>query len=476
MSFRINTNIAAKIAHRNLETSAGKMEASMGRLSTGLRINSAKDDPSGLIASENLRSQIIGIESAIRNNQDALNYAKTAETALGEVNKLLNDARSLAISSGNTATLSTSQLRANQDQLNSISSSITRIAQTVQFGAKKLLDGSAGVQAQVSAITHVNGISLGGTFRGDPVTATSLMTINSVTPGSQGTIVSSTLTGGVILNPGSFNINGTTFSLVAGTTGAQAATAINAMTGQTGVNANWNSTTNQITMTTTAYGSLATINYADASGVLSNMGPQSASGTNPSASVSLGSMGSALFTGGKAGSDGLSLYDADGNIVRLTSAGNDATDYPLTIGQVTSGISSFQFGGNAGQVAQLTLPNISASQLGNDVIATMSIANMDLTSTAGVTQALTIIDRAIDQVSGTRGTLGQFSSYIIESNSRHLEAAKANMTASESTIRDVDMAYEMTQYTTAQILQDAGMSILSQANTMPERVLDLLRG
>lgn len=476
MSFRINTNIAANIAHRNLQTSAQKMETSMGRLSTGLRITSAKDDPSGLIASENLRSQITGIESAIRNNQDALNYSKTAETALGEVNKLLNEARALAVSSGNTATLSTAQLRANQDQLASIASSITRIAQTVQFGAKKLLDGSAGVQAQVSAITHVNGISLGGTFKGDPVTATALMTINSVTPGSQGTINSATLTGGVILNPGSFNINGTTITLTAGTTGQQAVNAINALTGQTGVNATWDSGSNVITMNTVNYGSNATINFADASGVISTGGPQSVSGTNPTASVSMGSMGNALFTGGKVGTDGLSLYDADGNIVRLTSLGNNASGYPMTIGQVTSGISSFQFGGNAGQVAQLTLPNISASQLGNDVLANISMANIDITTSAGVSQALTVIDRAIDQVSGTRGNLGQFSSYIIESNSRALEAAKANMTASESTIRDVDMAYEMTQYTTAQILENAGMSILAQANTMPERVLDLLRG
>src|SRR5688572_6189899 len=145
MSFRVNTNVNAMNALRNVGMTGMGLSSSINKLSTGLRINSAADDPAGLIISENFRAQISGIDQAIRNNQDAVNYARPAEGALDEVNRLLRDARTLAVAAGNTGTLSAAQIQANQSQLNSIITSITRISQQAQFGTKKLLDGSAGV-------------------------------------------------------------------------------------------------------------------------------------------------------------------------------------------------------------------------------------------------------------------------------------------------------------------------------------------
>ena len=300
----------------------------MGRLSSGLRITKASDDPSGLISSENLRSQIGSLEAAMRNNLDAINYSKTAESALSEVNQLLSDARGLVISSGNTATLSSTQLRANQDQLASIAASITRISQTAQFGSKRLLDGSSGIQAQVSAGNEVQGISLAGMFKGVPITAQGLMTLTSIVPGTQAALTSATLTGGVILSPGSFSINGSTFTFVAGATGAQVATSVNAASASTGVTASWNSGTNKLDFTTTSYGQNAVLSFSDSTGVISSGPPVTITGTNPIATISLGGMGTALFTGGRAGTDGLSLFDQDGNMVRLTSAGNSSGSHP----------------------------------------------------------------------------------------------------------------------------------------------------
>src|SRR3954470_4790213 len=138
MSLRVNTNVASMNALRNLDATNLEFGKSITRLSTGLRINSAADDPAGLILSENFRTQIAGIGQAVRNNQDAINFAKTAEGALDEVSRLLRDARSLAVAASNTATLSASQVQANQNQLNSIVSSISRISSTTQFGTKKL--------------------------------------------------------------------------------------------------------------------------------------------------------------------------------------------------------------------------------------------------------------------------------------------------------------------------------------------------
>ncbi len=137
MSFRVNNNIAAMNALRNVNQTGSEFGRAINRLSTGLRISSAADDPAGLIISENFRAQISSLEQAVRNNQDAVNFAKTAEGALDEVNRLLRDARSLAVASGNSATLSSEQLQANQSQLNSIVSSITRISTSTAFGTKK---------------------------------------------------------------------------------------------------------------------------------------------------------------------------------------------------------------------------------------------------------------------------------------------------------------------------------------------------
>src|SRR5437867_3159024 len=128
MSFQINNNITAMGAYNSVSHVSNLMSKSMGKLSKGLRIADASDDPAGLISSELFRSQIASMDSAMRNNTEAMNYSKTAENALGEMNQLLDDARGLAVASGNSATLTATQLAANQDQINSIITSINRIS------------------------------------------------------------------------------------------------------------------------------------------------------------------------------------------------------------------------------------------------------------------------------------------------------------------------------------------------------------
>ncbi|RYG69099.1 flagellin, partial [bacterium] len=227
MSFRINTNIAAMGALRNVNNSSDGLNRSINRLSTGLRINSAADDPAGLIASESFRTQISSIGQAVSNNQDAINYTKTAEGALDEVNTLLRDARSLAVASANTGVLTAEQLKANQDQLASIASSVTRIAAQTQFGTKKLLDGSSGINAQVTDATKLGSASINGTFGGQSIAANAVITLSSVTAATRAAYSSTgDLTNGT-LSAGAFSINGTTFSFAAGTTSAEVANAVN---------------------------------------------------------------------------------------------------------------------------------------------------------------------------------------------------------------------------------------------------------
>jgi len=476
MSFRINTNVAAMGTLRNVTQNSLSLNSSINRLSTGLRINSAGDDPAGLIASEGFRAQITGMDAALRNNQDAVNFAKTAEGALSEVNRLLNDARSLAISSANTGTLSSSQVQANQDQLSSIVSSVTRIAQNTTFGTKKLLDGTAGINSQVTNATRVASISLGSTVGSATLSSNATITLSSVTAGTKATYTSATLTGGNVLAAGSFSLNGTTFTFAAGQTGNEVVSAVNAASAQTGVTAVLNAS-NLIEFTSTKVGSNARIDFVDAQGVISAAAGTTAAqtGTNATATVEVGSSGAVLFTGGLNGSDGLTLRDANGNTLKLTDAGNATTGTAAAVGQVAVGSAQFQIGANANQTASLSIGNFAASQLGQGVVSGLNLSNLDLTSATGANNALQVIDQAITEVSRARGSIGNFQRNVLESNIRSLGTARENLAATESSIRDTDVAAEMTQYTKSQILQQAGLSVLAQANSAPQAVLSLLR-
>jgi len=489
MSLRINTNIGAMNAYRNLSQTSSAFSKSMTRLSTGLRINDASDDPAGLIASEKFRAQISGIDQAVLNSQDAVNYAKTAEGALGEVNTLLRDARSLAVASANTGTLTSAQIAANQNQLNSIVSSINRIASTTQFGTKKLLDGSSGVSASVTNGTAIKSMSFGGTLGGSAIASDSAVAVNVTTAAAKAVLDAAGMAENAVAAAdvgtylatavgaaGSFTINGETFNVSATDTWGGVIDKINQASGRTGVvaDAEFGGGAGNVRLTSVGYGANAKINLADANGViLAAAGTASGAGVNAVATVTAGTAGAggtslaATFTGGANGASGLTLTDSAGNMIVLTEAGNSVANL-AGAGQLTVGTSQFQIGANSGQTATLSIGNFSASTLG--------ISALDLTSASGAAAALTAIDNAIDQVTKARGDIGSFQRNTLESNIRSLGIAKENLSATESTIRDTDVASEMTNFTKLQILQQAGMSMLAQANSAPQSVLSLLRG
>lgn len=483
MSFRVNTNIAGMNALRNVSVTGMEFSKAITRLSTGLRINSAADDPAGIIISENFRAQISGIDQAIRNNQDAVNYAKTAEGALDEVNRLLRDARSLAVAAGNTGTLSPAQIQANQNQLNSIVNSITRIAQQTQFGQKKLLDGSAGVNAANLSSANVQGLYFGGNFNGSAVTTNSLVTVSVTTAATRASLTGSvTFTGAVsLVNAGQFSINGTTFTTTGTMSVIDVVNMINGATGSTGVTADFTAGAG-VTLRSTKFGSAGSFQLSDASGVLNSAGVTTATGTDAVASVTIDSNGSTAgglatvtFTGGRNGQNGLVLTDGAGNSITLTESGN-ATSAAFTAGYLNVGSAQFQIGANANQTINLSLGNFAAAELGKNVVSGLNLSNLDITTATGSTNALAVIDAAISEVARSRGEIGSFQRNAIESNIRSLGIAKENLSATESTIRDTDVAEEMTNFTKLQILQQSGMAMLAQANSAPQAVLSLLRG
>lgn len=482
MSFRVNSNISAMNALRNVGQVGADFSKSITRLSTGLRINSAADDPAGLIVSENFRAQISGIDQAMRNNQDAVNFAKTAEGALDEVNRLLRDARSLAVAAGNTGTLSSSQIQANQSQLNSIVQSINRIASDTQFGTKKLLDGSAGVAAQVTSSANIGSMYFGGNFNGSAITTNSLVTVSVGTASTRASVTGSVsfAAATTTVNAGSFSINGTTFTTSATNTVMDVVNMVNGASGSTGVTADFTAGAG-ITLRSTKYGSSGNFTLSDANGVINAAGTTSATGTDAVASVTIdtngstaGGLSTVTFTGGRGGNNGLVLTDTSGNSITLTETGNAAAS-AFAAGNLNVGSAQFQIGANANQTTNLSLGNFAASELGKGVVANTNLSSLDITTSSGATNALQVIDAAIGEVAKARGEIGSFQRNVIESNVRSLGVAKESLAATESTIRDADIADEMTRFTKLQILQQSGLSVLAQANSAPQSVLSLLR-
>ena len=484
MSFRINTNTTAMNALRNLGNTSMESAKSMTRLSTGLRINSASDDPAGLIVSENMRAQISGLDQATRNNQDAVNYAKTAEGAMDEVSKLLRDARSIAVASGNGATLTDSQRQANQQQLSSIVESVNRISSTTSYGSKKLLDGSSGVSAASTSAANISDITITGSFGGSAMSGSSTITVNITTAATRATSAGDTdfklfTFATDTVSAGSFSVNGVSFSTSASDTVADVVARVNNASDQTGVTAAWTAGGTRVSLTSKDYGSLNSLNVVDSNGVLrTNAGSESYTGVNAAADVSIdtnGAVAGGLTTVSFTSGNGLNLRDTSGNALKLTENGNLASGAAAR-GQVNVGSAQFQIGANAGETAALSLGNFRASNLGNGAVASKDLSNIDVLSNANSTDALNVIDKAIDQLSSSRGQIGNFIRNTLESNIRSLGVQKENLAATESSIRDVDVADEMTKFTKLQILQQSGMSMLAQANSSPQSVLSLLRG
>lgn len=499
MSLRINTNMSALNALRNVERAADGFGRSIEKLASGLRINRAADDPAGLIRSEDLRAQIAGLEQAIANSQDAANLVKTAEGALEEVHNLLRSMRQLAVASGNTGTNDLTALQANQNQILSAIDSINRIAAQTQFGTKKLLDGTAGVSAVVTDATRLGGVFFTGTVRGrvgtaaaqDYAVGTGAVSVEVTQRATRAEVVGDvTYANGldtIIGTAGTVVINGVSFTTDGNETIGNFINRINSQSSVTGVIANFDTSSNEVVLRTREYGANFRIELSDAQQLLSTTNT-SVQGQNAIARVEVvnsnGNIVVVTFQGGRASTDsGLRLTDEKGNVLLLTERGNDElyddgnfnTSNVVEVARTTAGQLEFQIGANAGQVARLSINNVSAQQLGRGVVANKSLADIDVTKAGGAEEALKIIDAAIAQVSRLRGDMGAFQKNVLESNMRSLSIAKENLTASESAIRDTNFAEEISRFTKFQILQQAGMSVLGQANFAPQAVLQLIR-
>ena len=474
-------------ALRNLTGTNDDMAGTINRLSTGLRIVNASDDPAGLIISEGFRSTLSGLDQAMRNSQDAVNMSKTAEGAMSEAQRLLTNLKAIAVHASNTAVVDAPQLQADQAEIRSTIDSINRIASSTQWGQRRLLDGTAGTQANITSTSQIGGAYFGSTFNGVSV-ANGTITVTQTQSAAQTRLDTNKTFAAVTSVPtaGNFVINGYTFTANGSTDTLQnMIDKINSQSNNTGVSATtYTSGANVgIRLQSVQYGASFPVTYFDPNGVLSSTPTPAATvaGANAIATVAITTatgVQSMTFTGGQGSKvSGLNMVDSSGNTLVITPTGNGSAGLLAgqAVGNLTSGNLRFQIGPDQSQNVSYGMPDIRAANLGTTVASGQSLATVDVTTQAGALQAMDVIESAVQQLAQLRGSLGSFQKNFLESTVRSLSVAKENMTAAESTIRDADIAEEMSKYTRLQILQQSGTSILAQANSQPQQVLQLLK-
>ncbi len=484
---RINTNVTALIAQHNLSKTNADLATRLQRLSTGLRINRGADDPSGLIVSERLRSEIAGISQAINNAERAANVIATTEAALTEVSTLLTDIKGLVVEAANTGGFSKAETEANQLQIDSAVESITRIANTASFAGLKLLNGgldylTSGVDQNQIQDVKVFGASV-ATGSHMPVTVEVLTSANSAQLFISGNTAGAV---GALLSSVTFEINGAlgseVFEFISGTALSAVAFAVNQVVDVTGVSAslvNGADATSGLVLSSSELGSDSFVSVrklADGD-FLQTFDAQGGSAVNRD----VGEDVFALVNGNLALGDGakVSLRSSVLNIeLTLTTAA--AQTQGVNSFAITGGGTTYQIGEdiNPGQQVNFGIQSVAASHLGREAIGFLSsiVTGGDNSLIASKSrESSLIIEEAIDQVSTLRGRLGAFERNTLQTSVRSNQIALENLTSAESVVRDADFASETASLTRAQILANAGTSTLAIANSTAQSVLSLLQ-
>ncbi len=473
---RINTNVASLTAQRGLSKSQRTLDNTLQKLSSGLRINRGADDPAGLIASEGLRSEMSGITQAIDNSSRATNVISTTEGALSEVAALLLNVKELVVEAANTGALSPEEISANQLQVDSAIESITRISNTTTFAGLHLLNGNldyltSGVPASVKSL------SISQAHFGTSETIPVQVDVVTSARTAELEFRSSAVTGAVTLEvTGNEGVDVLTFT--SGTSVSAVAFAINRLSDSTGVTAEMRSAgnlTSGLTFKSTGYGSKSFVSVAAQSGAFATQDDTGAARARAEGRDSVATINGALTVG-----DGLNVK------LNTTTLDLDLT-LDKTFGQgqaqfaITGGGALFQLGPQvtANQQVNVGIGSVAASKLGDRNVGFLN----DISTGGRATlvggksaEASAIIEKAIRQVAVMRGRLGAFEKNTLQTNMNSLSVALENVTASESSIRDADFAAETSALTRAQILTQAGTSVLATANSSPQSVLSLLGG
>ena len=495
----INTNVASLNAQRNLNGSQSSLATSLQRLSSGLRINSARDDAAGLAIADRLTSQIRGLNQAVRNANDGISLAQTAEGALQESTNILQRMRELAIQSANGSN-SDEDREALQAEVSQLQAELTRISDTTSFGGRKLLDGSFG-QAQFQVGSEANetiafalrdtDATQIGVYRLDMESATANDGLGRGTAAAT-TAAANSLAGGAIVLTGSGT---TTVTAAAASSAREVASLINGATSVTGIEADARTVARigslqnagAVTFTLTADTGTAT-QSATISATITSTSDLTAlanainaeSGTT-GVQATIGAAGDTIdiisesgddvviegFTNSGTGTVVVTTRDydntANGDAITLTSGGSDSTRL----------MGELQLSSSKAFSVTTTVTDMN-NQTTAETATLVTAAAVDITTVAGSQSAIGVLDGAIQMIDSLRADLGAVQNRLTSTIS-NLQNISENASAARSQIKDADFAAETANLSRNQIIQQAGIAMLAQANALPQNVLTLLQ-
>ncbi|MCK0163752.1 flagellin [Marinobacter sp. S6332] len=492
----INTNIASLNAQRNLNASQRDADTTLQRLSSGLRINSAKDDAAGLAIAERFSSQVRGLNQAVRNANDGVSLAQVAEGALGESGNIVQRMRELAVQAAN-ATNSASDRKALQAEVNQLKQEMERIATTTEFNGLNLLDGTFQAQKFQAGANENQTISVS-------ITGTR---IDSLANNTRDTVASGTGTGSIAIStasgtaPTENNLDPQTLTIsssldeqnvditASGATAESIAAEVNKKAETTGVTASARtsvdfgplSASGTVTMKlSTGDGNEATVSaqISDTTNIeaLAREINASSGKTGITAEVDGGKMkliqesGKDIVIEGFSNNGGgtVALESSSGDTAILTDGAND--DSARIAGEVTfDSATSFAVSSNVGGATGLFT---ATSAYGS---TTETLADIDISDFEGASSAMRVLDSALETINSIRADLGAVQNRL-ESTIANLSTTAENLSAARSRIQDADFAAESANLARTQVLQQAGLSVLAQANARPQQVLQLLQG
>ncbi len=495
MSMSINTNTASLNAQRNLSGSQSALSTSLQRLSSGMRINSAKDDAAGLAISERMSSQINGLDQARRNANDGISLAQTAEGGMTSASDMLQRMRTLAVQSAND-TNSASDRKAIQSEVTQLQEELNRLVDTTQFNGKNILDGTlSDAQFQVGANANQTINVSVGSIRGNEIGSYQ----TSAAGIAMGAAVASKAAGtpeanGVVAQK--LTVAGTgkpeTVAVTAGDSAKTIAKGVNDVSGKTGVTATAETT---VKLTEIDDGTVSFKLQADG-GQKVDISALVSGGDTKALAEAINAQTAQTGITAKAGKNGeLELKDNTGADIKLSGYSNStlgstiqvagSSDTPVTIKGPVAGTppdvqdddsvtvtGSLKFDSNTGFNVTSTTGDMMTSAAANAKLA--SVAGIDLSDTDGANAALKVLDAALSTVNSRRADLGAVQNRFSNTIS-NLQSSAENLNASRGRILDTDFAAETAKMSRNQVLQQAGTAMLAQANQLPQQVMQLLR-
>lgn len=510
----VNTNIASMNAQRSLLGTNNAMQKSLEKLSSGSRINRAADDAAGLAMSEKMRGQIKGLNQAVRNSQSAISLIQTAEGALNETHSILQRMRELAVQSASdtNTTDDRAKIQAEMDQL---AKEVSRISNNTEFNTQKLLNGAiqegnlgemtfhigANASQNLSlSIQAMDATSLGvaGNSYTTSVSTSATAISSAAVSGTRGAgiVDAAAIDVSVVDNTGAK----ATDSIAAGTIQIDAAAVGTSLNGvkivfaadnnaaDATVSTTWDDTTSTLTVAANwdgvGGGNAAPADEAAIETAINDalntegFGADSIDlATNSTAAVAdYAAAGTITLSGGRAANSDESVITLnDGTLNQEVIVSDSATSVSVSSGSFQGlNINTSQVTGMSGTITiAKALPTAAQFASGTLTSDAQVLSGIDVSTQATADSAITTIDNAINTVSQERSKLGAFQNRL-EHTINNLQASSENMTAAESRIRDVDMAAEMSNFTKSQILSQAGVAMLAQANQVPQAVLKLL--